>query len=126
MHERSLVEALLGQVAELARVEAARRVLEVRVRVGPLSGVEPLLFRSAFDDLATGAMFEGTRLAVVEVPLRAHCRTCNTRFDVADFRFRCTACGSRDVDTVDGDAVMIESVKLALSAHEEPVHGNRF
>ena len=124
MHERSLVKTLLDQVAALAPADAARRVIEVRVRVGPLAGVEPLLLRGAFADLANGALFDGTQLVVSEVPLQAHCRACDAQFNIADFRFFCAKCGSRDVDTTDGDAVILESVELAVENNREPAYGD--
>ena len=125
MHERSLVKALVAQVVNLATAQRASRAIEVRVRVGPLSGVEPLLLRGAFEDLATAALFDGARLTVVEVPLRAHCRKCGADFNVNNFHFLCEVCGSPDVDTIDGDAVILESVEFALVVNEEPAYGDR-
>lgn len=124
MHERSLVKALIAQVASLAGAQQASRAIEVRVRIGPLSGVEPLLLSGAFADLATAALFNGARLAVIEVPLRAHCRVCNADFNVDNFHFRCEVCNSPDTETIDGDAVILESVEFALAAEEEPAYGD--
>ncbi len=124
MHERSLVKALLDQAVALARADAAHRVIEVRVRVGPLAGVEPPLLRRAFADLANGALFDGTQLVVSEVPLQAHCRACDAQFNIVDFHFLCAKCGSRDIDTTDGDAVILESVEFALKNNREPADGD--
>ena len=126
MHERSLVKALIAQVASLANAQQASRAIEVRVRVGPLSGVEPLLLSSAFADLANTALFNGARITVIEVPLRAHCRECEAVFNVDNFHFRCAVCGSPDVETIDGDALILESVDFALAAEEEPAYGDGF
>ena len=52
MHEHSLVHALLEQVERLAGEQGAGEVEEVRVQLGPLSGVEPLLVKTAFEMLA--------------------------------------------------------------------------
>jgi hydrogenase nickel incorporation protein HypA/HybF len=124
MHERSLVKALIAQVASLASAQQASRVMDVRVRIGPLSGVEPLLLSGAFADLANADLFEGTTLTVFEVPLRAQCRTCHAVFNVEAFHFRCDVCGSQDIETIDGDAVILESVEFALAAKEEPAYGD--
>jgi len=124
MHERSIVGALLAQVMALTPAKAPGSVREVRVRVGPLSGVEPMLMQSAFDQLSTDAIFEYATLVIVEVPLRAQCRLCGMQFDVADFNFRCASCGSKEVVVMDGDAVILESIEIAASALEEPVHGS--
>lgn len=124
MHERSIVETLLVQVMALTPANAPGSVREVRVRVGPLSGVEPMLMQSAFDQLSTDVIFEHATLAIVEVPLRAQCCLCGMQFNVEDFHFRCASCESNDVVVIDGDAVILESIEIAASALEEPVHGS--
>ena len=47
MHEESLVRSLLEQVRRLVREHAAETVERIEVEVGPLSGVELDLLRSA-------------------------------------------------------------------------------
>ena len=54
MHEASLVASLLRQVDELAAQNGGGRVDQVRIEVGPLAGVEPLLMREAFERLRVG------------------------------------------------------------------------
>jgi hydrogenase nickel incorporation protein HypA/HybF len=71
MHEASLVGALLAQLRrERDRAAAAHPgavVREVHVRIGALAGVEPDLFRSAFDLLkADGGAPEATLHLTVE------------------------------------------------------------
>ena len=52
MHEHSLVRSLLDQVEQLRRENGAVSVDVVTVEIGPLSGVEPDLIHSAFEQLA--------------------------------------------------------------------------
>ncbi len=49
MHEYSLVQAMFDQIGEVVRRTQARSVRRVRVRIGPLAGVDPGLFRTAYD-----------------------------------------------------------------------------
>ena len=78
MHEVSLVESLLDQLDALrdrtAGRPAAKAVCLVRVRVGAGSGVEPTLFRTAYEAC------RGARAATSE--------SCTTR------RWRCSSSGS--------------------------------
>lgn len=46
MHERSLIAALIEQASRLAAAQGAASIEEVRVRIGPLSGIEPVLAAS--------------------------------------------------------------------------------
>ncbi len=112
MHEQSLVKTLLEQVERIRRGHAAARISEVRVEVGPLSGVEPLLLASAFEQLAPGSTAAGARLVIDEVTLRAQCESCGCRFEVQDFFFRCPQC-SGNVRVTRGDAFLLVSVSLS-------------
>jgi len=114
MHERSLVNALLAQVAELAAQERASAVRRVRVRVGAFAGVDTELFRMALADTSTVELFVSTEYDVVEAPLRAVCLDCGTRFELAEARFQCLNCHSPAVKIVEGDAVILEDVELLL------------
>lgn len=116
MHERSLISALLRQVTELVAEEDGARVTEVRVRVGPLSGVEPLLLASAFDDLAPAELGRAARLVMHEVDLQGRCQRCGHDFVMPDFRFVCPLCDATAVRVTGGDGVVLESIALAGSS----------
>ena len=81
--------------------------MEIRVEIGPLSGVEPLLVKAAFSQLAG----DGT-LIIEEVPLTARCDSCRAEFEVEHFHFVCPDCGSRETSVVRGDAFRLMSVTV--------------
>ena len=112
MHERSLAAALLKQVVAHAAAQGAIRVEQVRVQIGPLGGVEPLLLKIAFEELAEGSTAAGACLQIDEVPLVARCLDCEDEFVVERFRFRCPACSSDKTRLIQGDAVMLESIRI--------------
>lgn len=107
MHEVSLVRSLLEQVDRIVTSQGGRAAVEVRVEIGPLSGVEPLLVKEAFVQLAGN----GT-LIIDEVPLTARCDSCHTEFEVESFRFVCPRCDSRETCVVRGDAFRLMSVTV--------------
>lgn len=49
MHEYSLVQAMFEQIGDAVRANRALAVRRVHVRIGRLAGVEPELFRTAYD-----------------------------------------------------------------------------
>ena len=121
MHEQSLVRALLKQVEEIRREHDAEHVTEVYVEVGPLSGVEPLLLATAFEQLSPKSSVTGAKLVIDEVALLAQCDSCSCEFEVSDFVFRCPTCGG-NVRVLRGDAFQLASVSLKSDASiEEPV-----
>lgn len=112
MHERSLAAALLRQVETHATAQGALRVEEVCVQLGPLAGVEPLLLVMAFEQMAEGSIAAGAVLRLHEVPLVARCQDCGREFEVERFRFRCPVCSSGQTRLLQGDAVILESIKV--------------
>jgi hydrogenase nickel incorporation protein HypA/HybF len=102
MHEASLVRSLLNQE------HGGGSVGEIRIEIGPLSGVEPLLVASAFRQLATETGLSAARLLIDEIPLVARCPVCG-EFEVRAFCFRCPKCESSQVTVVRGDELRIVS-----------------
>ena len=107
MHEVSLVRSLLEQVSRIVAEQGGRAAVEVRVEIGPLSGVEPLLVKAAFAQLASDST-----LIIDEVPLTARCQSCHTEFELEHFRFVCPHCDSRETNVVRGDAFRLMSVTV--------------
>lgn len=119
MHEASLVRTLLQQVADLLAAHRGDCVETIEVELGPLSGVEPLLVQSAFDQLVPSSPVAGARLIVKEVALEARCRTCRTEFAVGKFKFICPDCGSTDIQIVRGDEFRLISISIQQSLTDE-------
>src|SRR5260221_10637051 len=103
MHEVSLVHMLLNQIAGVAAEHGGAQVEEFLIEIGPLSGVEPLLVRSAYEQLTAGSADPRARLVISEVPLESVCECCDRTFVVERFRFVCPQCGSSNVRIVRGD-----------------------
>jgi hydrogenase nickel incorporation protein HypA/HybF len=76
MHEYSLVEALVTRVEEEARRRSAIAVHGVSVRVGELAGVDPELFRTAYETFRQGTICERAPLALRHVAATWSCPRC--------------------------------------------------
>ncbi len=92
MHELSLCEALFEQVDAAIAAQSRAVVRLVRVRVGELAGLEPELFRTAFE--VTRAE-RGHALAELELVYEAAVWTCvDCRAEVGrGGALRCAVCG---------------------------------
>lgn len=111
MHESSLVRSLLRQVEAIRVEQQGAEVEQVRIEIGPLAGVEPLLVLSAFSELAPAAGMENTDLVIDEVTLTARCADCGL-VEVTLPRIACPVCGSVTVRIVSGDQVRLQSVTI--------------
>lgn len=112
MHEFSLVQSLLASVERTAAEHGADGVTRIVVRYGPLSGVVPHLLTTAFDTFKEGTIAAGARLDLAPEALRLTCRGCGETSDVDLPRFKCPHCGSNDVGSENGDALILEQVEL--------------
>ena len=67
MHEYSLVQAMFEQIGASMRAHGAVAVHRVRVRIGNRAGVEPALFRTAYDVFRVKTACAGAPLDIVAV-----------------------------------------------------------
>ena len=103
MHESSLVRSLLKQVERLCEQHGGTAIEQIEVEIGPLSGVEPLLVREAFDILSIQTGCAGSGLLIQEVPLKARCHDCQAEFELLSFVFACSGCLSHSIQITSGD-----------------------
>lgn len=107
MHEITLVRELFVQVRQVMVGNGIERIARMRIEVGPLAGVDPLLVEQAYFLLAQGTEFERTQLRVDQPALMAVCQDCKHEFEIKDFKFYCHACMSRSVQVISGDQVRL-------------------
>jgi hydrogenase nickel incorporation protein HypA/HybF len=116
MHELSVCQALIGQVERVARESDARRVLNIHVAVGPLSGVEARLLEHAYPLAAVGTVAEGAELIVETVPVVVRCRTCHAETEAAPNRLVCGSCRDWQVEVIAGEDMMLLRVEVETAA----------
>lgn len=66
MHEYSLVQAMFDQMADIVADRHARSVHRVRVRIGRLAGVDPTLFRTAYEVFRVRTFCDEAPLEITE------------------------------------------------------------
>lgn len=118
MHEMSLVRNLMSQVQAIVTDNHAESAEEILVEIGPLSGVETELVKSAFLQLVDECGQSNAKLTVHEIPLVVRCRDCDRESDLNDFVFRCHECNSGRVQVVRGDEFRLVSVTLQAATVE--------
>ena len=108
MHELSLMVSLVSLVGE--KVGPAK-VSTVRLEVGRLSAVVPDALRFCFDLCTRGTQLEGAVLDIVEIGGRGKCRACGREMTLGHVLTAC-ACGSDDVELVQGQELRIRDVEV--------------
>jgi Zn finger protein HypA/HybF involved in hydrogenase expression len=64
VHEYSLVQAMFDQIGDVVAKSHARSVTRVQVRIGRLAGVDPRLFRTAYEVFRERTFCDGAPLDI--------------------------------------------------------------
>ena len=113
MHELSVCNALLEQVERIARERGARSVTTIRLRVGPLSGIETPLLERAWPLAAAGTVAADAELTVDTAEIRVRCTRCGEETTATVNRLLCGACGDFRTRVVSGEDLLLERLELA-------------
>lgn len=119
MHELSLCADLLGQLEDLAARHRARSVARVTVRIGTLSGVEPMLLESAFAIACAGTVAEHAELVAETLTPRVWCDACALESEAAPAYLRCPVCDG-ETRLVQGEELILARVELDVEDDEAP------
>jgi len=116
VHELSICQALIEQVEVVAREEGALQVRQVRVGIGPLAGVEPLLLEQAFLIAREESIAATAELVIETLPIRVHCNSCGQETAAQVANLACGNCGDWHTRLVSGDELLLTQVELVREA----------
>jgi hydrogenase nickel incorporation protein HypA/HybF len=111
VHEYSLVRALADRVEEEARSRRAVAVHRLTVAIGALSGVEPVLFETAFSLCRDGVLADA-ELEIRRVEAAWSCPACGKPIP-ADAALRCAGCGV-EARLAGGDELILEQIEMEV------------
>ena len=119
MHEASLCDALFDQVDRALVAHRGARVRVIRVALGELAGVDPELFRLAFDALRVDR-HPGAELDLTLVPATWRCPTCRAE-RAPDAPLACPTCQTPLALEAGGD-LTLERLELEVRSPHTEVH----
>lgn len=114
MHELSVCQALLSQVAEIARERGADSVERITIELGPLCGVDPGLLLSAFAVMRLRGIAANAQLVIEPMGVTICCVECGAQTETGTNRLVCAACGGFRTRVVSGDELRLRQVKMRL------------
>jgi hydrogenase nickel incorporation protein HypA/HybF len=114
VHELSVCQALLSQVAAIARERGAEAIERIMLEVGPLSGVDPALLARAFEVARIGSCAAEAVLSIDTPGVTVRCLGCGARSDTAPNRLLCDACGGYRTQIIAGDELNLRRVEFRV------------
>lgn len=115
MHELSVCLSLVQQVEKIAHERNACAIDRIMIKVGPLSGIEPELLRSAYPLAAVGTIASDAELIISDAEIVVRCNECGAESTVAVNRLLCSVCGDFRTRLVSGDEMVLQSLELRTS-----------
>ena len=113
MHELSLARNIFDAIEETFPQERLKNMIQIDLKVGLLSNVEPILMQNAFDAIiAQETLYQGVKLNIMLVPVVIHCNQCMQDSEIEKYKFYCELCGSPDVFVKQGNELLISSVQF--------------
>ena len=104
MHELSIVESLITLCEENALSNNAKRVQEVHVKIGRLSGIEIDLFKRCFETFRENSSFcKDSKLLLEITPLEILCLNCDQISILKENIFKCPKCESIKYKIIQGE-----------------------
>ncbi len=123
MHEMSIVRRMMAELMRIAQENNARKIANVNLKVGKMSGIAVDFLQSAFDTLKTEyPILSSAKIIIKETPLIYGCNNCKNTFspqdesDEADetdeILSSCPECKSHNLKLVSGEELQIENLEL--------------
>ena len=113
MHEMSVCQGLLNQVAQIALERGASQVESILLSIGPLSGVEPPLLKRAFEIARIETIASTAELEIETGPIVVECRSCGASGEAQVNRLLCPSCGDWQVNLAQGDEMLLLRLEVS-------------
>jgi hydrogenase nickel incorporation protein HypA/HybF len=112
VHELGIAQELLAAVLSEAGRHGARRVEEVRLRIGTLRAVIPENLSFLFGEVSRGTIAEGAALRIEEEPVAWRCPACGASGSAASLTLECPSCGAGGPALSGGEALEIAAIDI--------------
>lgn len=119
MHELSICQVLIDEVARIATHHDARAVGRITIEVGPLSGVEPELLARAFEIARIGTCAAEAQLSIAVPGIMVRCSDCGVSSHAEPNRLLCASCGGYRTQVLEGNELRLRGVELDVP-EEQP------
>lgn len=112
MHELAITEGIVEVAVPAAEKAGAKRILEIHLKIGALSGVFPECIQDCLEAVTKGTIAEGAKLVVSEIPVKVYCRDCQLESEIDRKKIQCPHCGGQNFRVTAGREYFVESLKV--------------
>ena len=112
MHELSVAQEIINIVNNYLPANKPANVKAVKVKVGKLSNIlnESLTF--CFEALTNESHLKGSKLEIVDVPVKILCLNCNEESEIENPVFACPKCNHTKLKMISGMELQVDEIEL--------------
>ena len=119
MHELSVAQEILSIVYQYLPNPKSQSVKSVKVIVGKLSNILPDSLSFCYEALVSDTPLKGSKLDILEFPIKIGCNTCNEESVIELPVFACPKCGNNQIRIVSGTELQVDEIELFEELQEE-------
>ena len=112
MHEISITQNILDDVEQSLSNAQYSKVINIKIKVGEFTALDPTSLQFCYKALTTGTKFENTELLIEIIPLVGYCNNCNKELHIDNFLFVCGECGSNNIDIISGQELILSEINV--------------
>ena len=112
MHEMAIAEGILNIALDYASQNDAKKIEEIGLLVGEMSGVEPEALEFSFRMLAKKTIADNAALKLKQVPLIGKCNQCGKEFHIEHYDFWCPECKDGVLAILSGREMQVEYLEV--------------
>ncbi|MDZ7742436.1 MAG: hydrogenase maturation nickel metallochaperone HypA [Bacteroidota bacterium] len=110
MHEMSIALSIIELAEEEIKKAGAKKVNEIELEIGTLSGVEIEALEFAMEVAVINTCLEGAKVNISQVQAVAKCNNCGHTFETVNFFPLCPECSKYDNTLIKGKEMRVKSL----------------
>jgi hydrogenase nickel incorporation protein HypA/HybF len=112
MHELSVAQEILRIVHQYIPDSKPSTVKSVKVSVGKLSNILADSLTFCFEAITGDTPLNGSKLEIIELPVKIQCSNCNKVSEIDDPVFACPHCGDNKINIISGTELKVDEIEL--------------
>lgn len=112
MHELTIIDNIIKICIEEGKKHNVSKIIEIRIKIGELSGMVPEYIQYYFNIMSKGTTAENAILNIEKIPIEIKCNNCKINSNVCLDDLICSYCGSANVQIAKGNDFIIESMEV--------------
>lgn len=111
MHELGVLNSMIHTIERIIKEQELTEVKKLVIEVGELSGIVPRYLEQSWPAAAYKTFMESTELELIVIPGIVKCRSCGCIFNAVYNDLSCPDCGSRDMEILEGNDIIIKEIE---------------